>query len=93
MVQRAVRVAFWWRITALSAVLLGLHAFAAPAHARVFFGIGFPFYFGPPAYYPPPIDYPVQPVSYAPRSPQPAAPSGQSCYLSDDRAHVPGWAS
>ena len=92
MVQRAVRLTFWCRITAFSAVVLGLYAFAAPAHARLFFGFGFPFYFGAPAYYPPPVYYPspayyppppyysAPPVTYASQPPQPAAPAGQSCY-------------
>jgi hypothetical protein len=60
---------------------------ASPAHARVFVGIGIPFYgpgFYPPPYYyppPPPVYYaPPPPVVYAP--PQASVPvgSGQACY-------------
>jgi hypothetical protein len=50
-------------------VLVGLAG--SPAHARVFVGVGIPFYgpgyYGPPAYYPPPpVFYPPPPVYYAP---------------------------
>ena len=63
-------------------------AFAHPAEARVFVGIGFPFfapyYAPPPVYYPPPVVYaPPPPVVYAPPPAYSAAPSaypGQSCY-------------
>ncbi len=66
-----------------------------PAHARVFIGIGVPFYgpryYPPPIYYPPPVYYPPPPVYYAPppavyAPPQtysPVPPPGggrQTCY-------------
>ncbi len=73
------------------ATALGL-AIGAPAtaEARVFVGIGLPFYYGP-AYIPPPVYYPPPyyvppPVVYAPPqsyAPAPAAEpsgSGQTCY-------------
>jgi hypothetical protein len=53
----------------LCAAMAGLAT--SPAHARVFIGIGFPFY-GPayyppvPYYYPPPVYYAPPPVQYAP---------------------------
>jgi hypothetical protein len=62
-----------------------------PADARVFVGIGVPFY-GPgfyapyPYYYPPPVYYPPPPVVYAPPAPQYYSqapmprPYGQMCY-------------
>jgi hypothetical protein len=76
---------------ALCAAMVGLAS--SSAQARVFVGIGIPFY-GPgfypaPYYYPPPAYYPPPPVVYAPSLPpqnysqMPAAePSGggQSCY-------------
>jgi hypothetical protein len=85
-------VQFLRRITvalALCAALIGLAS--SPAQARVFVGIGIPFYgpgFYPPPYYyppPPPVYYaPPPPTVYAPPqaySPPPqAAGSGQSCY-------------
>jgi hypothetical protein len=61
----------------------------SPAHARVFVGIGLPFYgpgfYPPPAYYPPPpVYYAPPPVVYAPPQtytpPPVTGPSGQSCY-------------
>ncbi len=73
-------------------VLTGLAA--SRAEARIFVGIGVPFY-GPgfyplPYYYPPPAYYPPPPLYYAPPPPvyypqqsyaQPAMPSvGQSCH-------------
>jgi hypothetical protein len=62
---------------------------SGPAQARVFVGIGIPFY--GPGFYPPPIYYPPPPVYYAPPAvyapPPPAysqapAPTsgGQACY-------------
>jgi hypothetical protein len=70
----------------LCAAMVGLAG--SPAHARVFIGIGFPFY-GPyyyppvPYYYPPPVYYTPPPVQYA-RPPQYSqAPAqggaGQTC--------------
>lgn len=57
------------------AVLLLTLVVSAPAHARVFVSLGFPFfpfYFGspyyyPPAYYPPPYYYPPQQGYYPPQ--------------------------
>jgi hypothetical protein len=84
-------VQFLRRITVALALCAALAGLAAdPAQARVFVGIGIPFY-GPgfypaPYYYPPPPVYyaPPPPVVYAPPqaySPQSqAAGSGQSCY-------------
>jgi hypothetical protein len=73
----------------LCAALAGLAS--NPAQARVFVGIGIPFYgpgFYPPPYYyppPPPVYYaPPPPVVYAPPQaytpPPQASGSGQSCY-------------
>jgi hypothetical protein len=64
---------------------------SGPAQARVFVGIGVPFYgpgFYPPPYYyppPPPVYYPPPPpVVYAPPpqvyAPPPPAPTRQTCY-------------
>lgn len=75
---------------ALCAAFIGLTG--APAQARVFVGIGVPFY--GPGFYPPPIYYPPPPVYYAPPPPTyyippqayGAAPgmaqsgAGQACY-------------
>jgi hypothetical protein len=73
---------------ALCATFVGLAG--SPAQARVFVGIGIPFY--GPAFYPPPVYYPPPPVYYAPPPvvyappaqsyyPQPGAPgAGQACY-------------
>jgi hypothetical protein len=76
----------------LCAAMVGLAG--SPAHARVFVGIGIPFYgpgfygpgyYPPPAYYPPPpVYYPPPPAYYAPpqtysQAPAPAG-GGQSCY-------------
>ena len=47
---------------ALCAAMVGLTG--NPAHARVFIGLGVPFY--GPGYYPPPVYYPPPPVYYAP---------------------------
>jgi hypothetical protein len=74
--------------------LAGAMALPSVAQARVFFGVGIPFY-GPPAYYPPPVYYPPPayypppPVIYAPppatytppptRYSSPNAAVGQSC--------------
>jgi hypothetical protein len=74
---------------ALCAAFVGLAP--SPANARVFVGIGVPFFgpgfYPPPYYYPPPAYYPPPPVMYAPppqvyAPPQAMAPSGagQSCY-------------
>ena len=68
-------------------ILLGVLALAAPAHARVFIGVGvpLPFYGPPPMYYPPPVYYAPQPYYYAPPppvvyTPPAAAPAyRQSC--------------
>jgi len=46
----------------MCAAMVGLAG--SPAHARVFFGFGFPFY--GPAYYPPPVYYPPPPAVYVP---------------------------
>jgi hypothetical protein len=75
------------------ATVIGVTAGApATAQARVFIGIGVPFFYGPayippPVYYPPPYYYaPPPPVVYAPPrtyTPSPASdPSGpgQTCY-------------
>ena len=78
-------------IATACAAVLGLAS--APAQARIFVGVGIPFY-GPgyypaPYYYPPPVYYaPPPPVVYAPPQQQnytqiPAATSAhgeQSCY-------------
>jgi hypothetical protein len=70
---------------ALCASMVGVAG--RPAAARIFVGIGIPFFgpgfYGPPAYYPPPpMYYPPPPVVYAP--PQSYAPgsggAGQACY-------------
>lgn len=72
---------------ALCAAAVGLAG--SPAHARVFVGIGIPFY-GPGYYAPPPYYYPPPPVYYAPppavyapqnysQGPAPGGP-GQTCY-------------
>jgi len=75
--------------TALFAVMLGLAA--SPAQARVFIGIGVPF-FGPgyypgyypaPYYYPPPVYYAPPPVAYSPPAQnysQAPTGGGQACY-------------
>jgi hypothetical protein len=57
---RRVTVAF-----ALCAAFTGLAV--APAYARVFVGIGIPFY--GPGFYPPPLYYPPPPIYYAPPPP------------------------
>ncbi|MEA2775897.1 MAG: hypothetical protein QOF90_1303 [Acetobacteraceae bacterium] len=71
----------------LCAAMVGLTG--SPAHARVFVGIGIPFYgpgfYPPPAYYPPPpVYYAPPPVVYTPPqtyTPPPiSGPAGQSCY-------------
>jgi hypothetical protein len=73
----------------LCAAMVGLAG--SQARARVFVGIGIPFYgpgyYPPPAYYPPPpAYYPPPPVVYAPPqtySPPPppmASGAGQACY-------------
>ena len=54
-------------LAAFGIVLGGLVALSSPANARVWVGVGFPFYVGPPAYYPPPAYYyPPPPVYYPP---------------------------
>lgn len=64
---------------------------AGSADARVFVGIGVPFY--APYYYPPPVYYPPPPVYYTPPPPVVYAPpasassvpprsAGQTCYAS-----------
>ena len=72
---------------ALCAGLLGM--MASPAQARVFVGIGIPFYgpgfYPPPYYYPPPAYYPPPPpVVYAPPQtyapPPPSYSAGQTCH-------------
>jgi hypothetical protein len=73
----------------LFATVMGLAG--SPAQARVFVGIGIPFfgpgYYPPPAYYPPPpMYYPPPPVVYAPPQnytpapPPMASGGGQACY-------------
>jgi hypothetical protein len=77
------------------AILAAAVAVPGPAHARVWVGFGFPFYYGPPAYYgpppyypppayyPPPPYYPPPATYYPPPSayaPGYSAPSAQSCY-------------
>jgi hypothetical protein len=78
------------------AVLAAMLGWAAPpARARVFVGIGIPFYgpgfYPPPVYYPPPpVYYPPPPVYYTPPPPpvvysppqtySQAPAGGQSCY-------------
>jgi hypothetical protein len=64
---------------------------AVPAQARVFIGVGIPFYapgfYPAPYYYPPPVYYAPPPVVYAPPqqnysqvpTPLPAG-AGQACY-------------
>jgi hypothetical protein len=81
-------VQFLRRITVALALCAALVCLASnPAHARVFVGIGIPFY--GPGFYPPPYYYPPPPVYYAPPPPVVYAPpqaysppqaSGQSCY-------------
>jgi hypothetical protein len=87
---------------ALCAAFVGL--IGSQAQARVFVGIGIPFYgpafYPPPVYYPPPpIYYPPPPVVYAPPQsyiPQPSSGgSGQVCYAESyscpmDRPVAPG---
>jgi len=71
---------------ALCAAFVGL--IGSPAQARVFVGIGVPFYgpafYPPPAYYPPPVYYAPPPAVYAPPQsyiPQSTPPgAGQACY-------------
>ena len=83
-----------YRTTVALVLLAALTGWASkPAEARVFVGIGIPFY--GPGFYPPPIYYPPPPVYYAPpppmyytppqayATPAPAMRSGgggQSCY-------------
>jgi hypothetical protein len=74
---------------ALCAAMVGLAG--SPAQARVFIGIGVPFY-GPGYYAPPPYYYPPPPAYYAPPPPAVYAPAqnysqgpapggpGQTCY-------------
>ena len=82
------------RRLAVFAALAGIVlAFATPANARVWVGIGVPFGFGfygppvyypPPAYYyPPPAYYPPPPAYYAPPPRYVPAPSAaaQSCMV------------
>jgi hypothetical protein len=87
---------------AVCAAVAGLAA--SPADARVFFGIGIPFY--GPGFYPPPVYYPPPPAYYAPPpvvyappqayTPAPTTePSGQACYAGPyvcpmDRPVAPG---
>ena len=79
------------RAAAALALCAALAGFAShPAQARVFVGVGIPFYgpgFYPPPYYyppPPPVYYaPPPPVVYAPPqvyAPPPPPGAGQSCY-------------
>jgi hypothetical protein len=55
---------------AVCAAMVGLAA--NPAQARVFIGLGVPFF--APGYYPPPVYYPPPPVYYAPPPPAVYAP-------------------
>jgi hypothetical protein len=73
---------------ALCAAVVSL-AGSSPAEARVWVGIGIPFYgpgwYPPPYYYPPPAYYPPPPPVYAPPPPQaysqgPGPGGGQACY-------------
>jgi hypothetical protein len=65
-------------VVALCAAMVGLTV--SPAHARVFIGIGIPFY--GPAFYPPPVYYPPPPAYYAPPTvyapPQSYTPSAEA---------------
>ena len=66
---------------ALGAAFAGLAT--SPASARVFVGIGVPFYYPPPVYYPPPppVYYAPPPMVYAPpQTYSPPPPNGQTCY-------------
>ncbi|MEA2729624.1 MAG: hypothetical protein QOF70_4099 [Acetobacteraceae bacterium] len=60
------------------AAMVGL--VSGPAQARVFVGIGIPFY--GPGFYPPPVYYPPPPVYYAPPPPVYYAPPPQQEYYS-----------
>ena len=91
LVARALRAAVVG-VAVAGGVLIGLTP--GQAQARVFVGIGIPFY--GPGFYPPPVYYPPPPVYYTPppvvytpppqnySSPQPyersGEPGGQSCY-------------
>ena len=83
------------RLAVFGALVGIVLAFATPANARVWVGIGVPFgfgYYGPPAYYPPPAYYYPPPPAYYPPPPAyyppPQAsyapvprPTGQSCMI------------
>ena len=75
-------------LAALAAGLLLSAGLTTAAQARVFFGFGFPLYYGPPVYPPPPV-YVPPPVYYPPPPPVVIAPPPppyspypyrQSCY-------------
>jgi hypothetical protein len=78
------------RVIILAALCAGFIALAAnPAQARVFVGIGIPFYgpayYPPPFYYPPPPAYYPPPVVYAPPQsyvppPSASSSSAQACH-------------
>jgi len=81
------------RLAVLAALGTGLTGLLMPAaQARVFVGVGVPFYVPGPYYYPPPVYYPPPPVYYAPPPPVTYAPppqysqapavaqGGQMCY-------------
>lgn len=92
----AVFVGLMRRATIIMALFGALSGLAGgSAQARVFVGVGVPFfgpgYYPPPAYYPPPVYYPPPPVYYAPppvlyapppQTYSPAPPPGarQACF-------------
>lgn len=65
LVLRDVAVRWVFPVVALFAAIVGLAG--SPASARVFVGVGIPFY--GPGFYPPPIYYPPPPVYYTPPPP------------------------
>jgi hypothetical protein len=69
MFHRAMRLVYRPKaLAACGTVLAGLLALSVPAHARVWFGFGFPvpFFAPPPYYYPPPVYYYPPPGYYPP---------------------------
>jgi hypothetical protein len=70
-------VSFLCRVTVALVAMTVVAGWASqPAQARVFFGVGIPFY--GPGYYPPPVYYPPPPVYYAPPPPVYYTPPQQS---------------
>jgi hypothetical protein len=74
-------------ITSAALLVAGIVLPFGPAHARVWFGFGFPLYYPPQvyyppaAYYPPPMIYaPPPPVTYTPPSTYAPPSRSQSCY-------------